>query len=360
MMQRRGRMLDFYLLKQFFPIFFASLCMFAFLVILIDLFMYLVRYLSNGAKIAQILQISFYYLPKSLHYALPVALLFASAYTIGDLYIRNELTTILCSGVPFWRFCAPLIAVGLFASVLSFFFEDAVVIPALRIKNELNRRALYTQKQEKSSDIVIKTDRGKIIYQVDYFDGLAQAINGLTLITLDAEGNLVSLLRSQRAEWTGKSWKLASPYRYEFRDGFLRASSDDSYGELTESPETFRRSSIQSEELSARDAALHIKDLEDAGLPVVNAKTEYYHRFSFSAVSFVVIFISVTLGGRFSKNILLMTLLSSLGAAAVFYIIEMLTMMCAKFGIIPAPLGGWIPVFVCTASGVFMMRYAKT
>jgi lipopolysaccharide export system permease protein len=66
------------------------------------------------------------------------------------------------------------------------------------------------------------------------------------------------------------------------------------------------------------------------------------------------------MGGRFKKNILLMSLLSSLGSAVVFYVTEMITMMMAKLGYIPPIVGAWFPVVLFVAVGVFLLRSAKT
>jgi lipopolysaccharide export system permease protein len=353
------KILDRYLLKQFFPVFMASLSMFMLLVVLIDLFVNLVRFLNNGASIGEILKVSLYYMPKSFLYALPVSLLFSSAYTLGDLYARNELSTVLCSGIPFWRVCIPLFVIGVAASFFSFFFEDNAVIPTLRVKNEMTRKILQTQGENSSTNVAIKSEGGRVIYAADYYDGTTQTLNGLFIITLDENKSFVSVVRAPRAEWNGSEWVLVNPVAYEMRDGFLRPGilSGDHY---TESPEIFRRSTIAAGDLNSREAAALIRDLNAAGLPVLEAKADYHHRFSFSAVSFVVIFLSVTLGGRFRKNILLMNLLSSLGTAVAYYVVEMITMMCARLGIIPPVMGAWIPVLVCLTGGFFMLRYAKT
>jgi len=126
--------LDKYLLRQFLPIFCIAVSMFVFLLLLIDLFSNLVRYLNNEVPFAMIMKISLYFVPKSFSYSMPISLLFAAAYTLGDLYARNELTTIFSSGIPFWRFSISLILVGLVASVFSFFLDDMFVIPTLKSK----------------------------------------------------------------------------------------------------------------------------------------------------------------------------------------------------------------------------------
>jgi lipopolysaccharide export system permease protein len=279
---------------------------------------------------------------------------------LGDLYARNELTTVLCSGVAFARLCVPLFVIGAFFSLFSFFFEDNAVVPTLRMKKDLSRQLLQSQEQQSSSDVVIKTGGGRLIYAVDYFDRLSETLNGLTIIELDENGRFHSLVRAGRAEWNGGSWVLSNPVMYEYRGEFVTMLPLEESGRFTAGPEMFRRGAIASEDLKAGDVALLIRDLENSGLPAASAQTEYHHRFSFSTVSFVVIFLSVTLGGRFKKNILLMNLLASLGTAVVFYVIEMVTMMSARVGILPPVVGVWTPVFVCTAAGFFLLRYAKT
>jgi lipopolysaccharide export system permease protein len=352
--------IDRYLVKQFFPILAVSVFMFMMLVILIDLFVNQTRFLNNGAGIVQIFTVSLYYIPKSFLYALPVSLLFSSAYMLGDLYARNELSTILCSGIPFARLCVPLFVIGAAFSVFSFFFEDNVVVPTLRMKKDLSRQLLQSQEQKSSSDVVIKTNGGRLIYAVDYFDRLSETLNGLTIIELDEDGRFSSLVRASKAEWNGSSWSLSGSVMYEYQGEFIKMLPLDKNSRFTAEPEAFRRGAIAAEDLKAGDVALLIRDLENSGLPTASAQTDYHHRFSFSTVSFVVVFLSVTLGGRFKKNILLMNLLASLGTAVVFYVVEMVTMMSARVGILPPAAGAWTPVFVCIAAGFFLLRYAKT
>jgi lipopolysaccharide export system permease protein len=66
------------------------------------------------------------------------------------------------------------------------------------------------------------------------------------------------------------------------------------------------------------------------------------------------------MGGRFRKNILLMSLLTSLGAAVLFYVSEMITMMMAKLGYIPPFVGAWFPVMMFIVVGGLLLRSAKT
>jgi lipopolysaccharide export system permease protein len=57
---------------------------------------------------------------------------------------------------------------------------------------------------------------------------------------------------------------------------------------------------------------------------------------------------------------MLMSLLTSLGSAVVFYVIEMITMMMGRLGYIPPAVGAWFPVIVFITLGLLMVRGAKT
>jgi lipopolysaccharide export system permease protein len=352
--------LDRYLVRQFIPVFLVALTMFVMLLGLIDLFSNLVRYLNYEVPASQILLVSYYYLPKSLSYATPISLLFAAAYTLGDLYARNELTSIFSSGIPFWRFIISLLVIGAVVSILSFFFQDKVVVPTYKKKNDLGSILLHQQYTADNSNIVIKAKNGQIIYSVDYFDDSSTSLNGVSIIEQNDLGEFLSLIRAPRAVWNGEHWSFSTALIYSWEGQFLRVKPLDSVDTYREHPETFRRNAVDAEDLPAKDAADLVQDLKTAGLPFISALADYYHRYSFSAVSFVVMFLSISMGGRFKKNILLMSLLASLVATVVFYVMEMISMMMARLGYIPPIVGAWFPIIVFSILGLILLQSAKT
>jgi len=352
--------LDRYLLRQFFPVFLVALSMFVLLLSLIELFKDLWRYLNYEVPIHQMLRVCYYYLPKAVSYATPISLLFASAYTLGDLYARNELTSIFSAGIPFWRFSLPLVLVGLAVSVCAFFFEDRLVIPTFKIKTDLSRELLHQQRKVNNSDIVIKAQSGQLIYSVDFYDDKSQTITGVNIVEQDEDGNFTALIRATKGVWTGAYWELVNPLIYRWEGDLLRVSPLPPSEDYREEPDVFRRNNVEVESLPARDAVMLARDLRQAGLPFIGALADYYHRYSWAAVSFVVIVLSISMGGRFKKNILLMSLLTSLMSSVVYYVMEMVCMMMARLGYIPPLAGAWSSVVVFTVLGLLLLRTAKT
>jgi len=352
--------LDRYFLKLLIPVFVSALLFFVLLLALIDLFANLWRYLSHEVSFSQIMMVSMYYLPKCVSYALPVSLLFAVAYVLGELYAKNEFTVICISGIPLWRFVMPLFVLSLGLSISSFFFEDRVVIPTLRQKNSLSRMLLRQTSSMNNSDVVVKKDGGKIIYIADFYNDSDKSLQGLLILTKNEEGKVERIIRIRRAQWQEQGWSIEGATEYVWEDGFYRGLTTPEQVDIQEEPETFRRSSVDIEELSVHDARLVIQELEKAGLSVRRFRADYYRRYAFSVTTFIVTLLAISLGGLFKKNILLMSLLSSLIAAVIYYVAQMISMLLAKTGYIPPLYGAWFPVFLFLILGIMGIFYAKT
>jgi lipopolysaccharide export system permease protein len=349
-----------YILRQIVPIFFAALLFFVLLLSLIDLFANLWKYLSYDAPLSAIGMVMLLYIPKCISYALPISLLFSVAYAFGDLYSKNELTIIFTSGIPLWNAALPVLIIGLCLSVASFFFEDTVVLPTLKAKKALSRTLLHQQATGSNSDVVVKTEEGRLVYVVDFYNDEEQSLNGLIIIERNPEGDLISIIRSRKALWNGSEWSLENPLMYHWNgDAFVASVMGESM-HFVEKPDTFRRSAIDVEELPASQAQLYIQDLRRAGLPIISALTDLYKRYAFALTPLIVILLSLSLGGFFKKNVLLMSLLASLISAVIYYVAQMIFTMLAKLSYIPPFAGAWAPVFIFILIGIIMIRFART
>ena len=352
--------LDKYIVKHFFPVLFIALSMFVVLVLLIDLFANLVNYLNHEAAFSQIMNVSYFYIPKAVSYSLPISLLFAVAYTLGDLYAKNELTSVISSGIPFWRFGTPLMIIGVLMSVFSFYFDDKLVIPTLRIKNELSRQLKQQINASNNANVVIKTNDGRRIYSVDYYDYQNKTLNGVIIVELDAKRDFLSEIRAHSGVWTDNRWVFANPVIYQWEAGIISVKPLSQSAVYDDDPELFRRIAVDPADLPAADAKFLVEDLRKVGLPYLSALADYYHRYSFPATSFIVVILSLSMGGRFRKNILLMSLLASLVVSVVYYVMDMITMMLARLGYLPPLVGAWIPVVFFTVTGAVLIRFSKT
>jgi len=359
---RRATTLRLYLVLAFLPAFAAALALFSLILELVDLFGSLWRYLALDAPLLAVLKVMLLYAPTALSNALPIAILFAAAFCLGRLYADNELTVVFGSGVSLPQFMAPLLVLGALLSVGSFYFDDALVLPTIREKNRLSREILRQGISMSNPDVAVIAKDGRIVYLAEYFDDSSQSLTGLTILERDGAGEPISRTEAASARWDGSRWVLGKVRRFErAKDGSWRDQSFGSWAgeELDEGPSAFRRQNRDLRELSADELGVYVGFLRRAGLPFAQALAERHKRYAFAFTPLVVMLIAGAVGGRFRKNVLLMSLLSSLLAATGYYVAQMMTMLFAKTGLIQPWAGAWSPLIIFTAAGAILFRLAR-
>lgn len=350
-----------YLLREFLPVCLVALLFFVLMLELGDLFANLWKYLTNDVPAGEILKVMALYVPKCLSYAMPLAVLFGSAYTMGTFYARNELTSVFASGYPLHALVAPLLVLGFFLSFAMFFFEDRVVIHSFSQRKELVKTLLKEEDSLSNSNIVVRSENGRIIYTADYYQDKDQKLFTVYIVVRNDSGSIDAILQAPSAAWDGSSWLLDDPRSYTFEpDGSLLMSSGAGTTKLIEDPSSFRKNATSVDELESADAKRFIESIRRSGQPYAEDQANYYKRFSFPFTIFIVLFFSISLGGRFKKNIILMSLLISLSIAVLFYVTQMVTMLFAKWEYISPLAGAWFPVVLFIGISAVILRFART
>ncbi|MBP3450657.1 MAG: LptF/LptG family permease [Spirochaetaceae bacterium] len=349
-----------YLLKKFIPIFLGSLFFFSFILVMIDLFMNLWNYITQQIPPMDIFRVEFLYIPKAMSFSIPMAILFATSYTLSDLYAKNELTSIFASGVSLFKFTLPLLIISFFLSIGFLFFEDKIVVPTLKQKNELQADLLNTSTSKNNDRIVVLGKEGMRVYKAEYYDDSNKRLHGIYIVQRKDDYSLDYIVRADSALWSNDIWNLFGVKIYKLENGNLIQIYDMSYAFIDEGPETFQRNVTDVTTVNINDAKEYIAHLKRIGVDYNEELSEYYKKFSFPFVVFIVVFLSIGLSGKTRKNVLLMSLVFSLSAAVAFYVMQMVTMLLAQFGYVSPVIGAWFPVIIFVVLSIVLLKFART
>jgi lipopolysaccharide export system permease protein len=362
-----------YIIAQFIPVFVGALVFFAFIIVFVDLMINLWQYIAEDAPPAQIAYVELLYFPKAIFYSVPVSVLFAASYSLSVLYSRNELIAVFASGVSLFSFTVPLLMFSFLFTVALFFFDDAVVVPFFSKKVETQNQLLKMEQSLNSSRIVVISERGNIVYKADYYDDASKRLTNLFVILRNEDKTLNAIIRAESAQWIDGTpdvppleargaWLLSGGIQYTVKDNSLVPGQParETLRFLAEPPETFRNNTVSVETVNAREAREYIAQLRRTGLPSAEARSLYYKKFSFPFVVFIVVFLSVGLSGRTRKNVLVSSIAFTIAAAVLFYVMQMVTMVLAKFNLLSPFSGAWIPVFFFIALSTVLVRSART
>lgn len=353
-----------YMLKKFAAVFLGALIFFVLILEMVNLFQNLFNYISRGIGLIQISKLSLLYLPRCVWYSVPMSMLFATAYMLSDLYAKNELLAVFASGVSLFRFTVPLLVISVVMSFGLFLFEDNVVVKSELKFNRMQNEILQREQSLNNENVVIISENGNVIYKAAFFDYSLERLYTLYVVFRDENKNLDSILYAESASWNRdfERWSISNGIMYTYVDGDLTSSkvNEDYLARLVESPETFKNNTIDVKEVSTKEAREYIEHLEKAGLPCSEEKAEYYKKYAFPFVVFVVVFLAIGLSGKTRKNVLIVSLALSISAVVLFYVTQMVTMLMAKFGSIPPVMGEWFPVILFTFFSIILLRYSRT
>ncbi|MBN2736359.1 MAG: LptF/LptG family permease [Spirochaetales bacterium] len=354
----------FWLLKSFVLIFFISLFFFIFIFQLLDIFSNIYHYVNFEVSAVTIGQIALYYTPKCIIYSLPISLLFSIIFTLGNLYMNNELIAVFGSGISLYKFVIPLVIAGVFLSPFMFFFEDQIVIPTLREKNIIQRQALNQSEPYSDNNIGVKTADGKIIYQANHFKDSEKQLIGMTILIKDDDGDINTRYEVQNAFWNDRNWVLNQIVIYKWNDNKniydIETTEVLDDPKFAEPPDVFKKLTRNIEEMNLKEAESWISDLRKAGRSYEASLSEYYKKYSFSLTPIIVALISCSVGGLLKKNVLLMSLFLSISIVVIYFVFQLLLSTFASNGMIPPFWGAWSPFLLFCGVGIILVKSART
>jgi lipopolysaccharide export system permease protein len=352
------------ILRAFVPLFVIAVLFFVLMLQIMDLFANISRYVAVGVDAVKIATIALYYIPQCIAFSIPVAFLFGISYTLGLFYTNNELFAIFGSGVSLYRLVVPFLITGLFLSLGGFFFQDSLVIPTVRTKAALYSAAIRSTPAASLSNATVLSGNGGIVYQADYYNDALKRLDGVTLVVRGADGVLEQRIDAQYGEWKEGRWIFhdCRIFTWNTADGVL---SDQHQSILdstrfSEPPDTFKRPTRNVSEMTRSEAELYVSTLRRTGFPYLEPITDYYRKFSFACTPLIVALIASSLGSTFRKNILLMSLLSVLVIAVVYYVAQIVSAQLSKYGYIPPLAGAWSPFSLFLVLGFMLFRTART
>jgi lipopolysaccharide export system permease protein len=363
-----GSTLDRYLLREWLRVFLITLVGFPILVIVIDLTDKLDQYLGRGIRPRAVALSYVFDLPEKMFMVLPVAVLFATVFTVGALGRHSEITAAKASGISFHRLVRPLF----FAAVLSFVM--GLVLGEMSPSAQTHRLELLGERQIMSSEA-----RYNFVYRAD--GGWVYAIRALEPKTremldlvLEREGGSVQyptiLLAAKRAVYRDS---LRTPWT--LHGGTLRYLTGTASDTATE--RTFEFDSLRSRTLKERPVDLlaqpkapdemryaelgrYIDALIRSGS---NAKKLQVERALKIAIPFICLLIALfgaPLAISTPKSGAAWGVAASLATTFIVLLMFQLAKAVGAGGVLPPVLAAWLPNILVGIAAVYLLRKAPT
>ena len=360
--------IDYYILREFSIIFLFVSIFFVLVSFIVDIFENLNRFIDN--EVTNDILIDYYIasLPEMISVTIPVTCLVASVFTYGMMVQRKEWLVFKSSGLSLYRLAFPILFVGLFMSIGSFYFENNIVIKNNKIKNEIKDNHLKKNRnkaKDKSiyENVYLQKNQNYLIAVEEYND-INQTIVNLNFIEL-SDGKMIRRIDSKKSTWKPleEKWKIRDYSIREFDNSgsekMIATSKQDSLLNLNFTPEDINQTGNSSEEVSYNQLKNQIVTLKNNGVNTVKWEVDLHYKIAYSFISLIIIFCGIPLSVFRSNTTLAFG--GGLSLATIFAYIVLLKFgqSLGYAGSLSPFLAAWFSNIIFIIIGTWLMLNAR-
>jgi lipopolysaccharide export system permease protein len=339
-------------------------CMFGFTLIFIidNLFDNFSDFLGSDVGAMEILYYYSLVLPPVIVLILPPCLLLAMLYSLSALTRHSEITAMRAGGVSIYRIVMPFIGIGLLAALVSGVLNEAVV-PDSAYRAE---QFLDYQKKDRmeetyfAQNIALKRDRH--VWHIQKLDTRDYSMYNVELVEQREDNSDAVKYQAEKALWLdGRWWFMDVTVQHYEPSGNLSGAPEmilqKEMRDLPETPATFMAEIKEPQYLSSRemmrylDAQTGISDDARARLTV-----DLHARMAAPFVCLLIAIIGVPVGAHTGRRGAFAGILLALSLFFGIYILQLISQALGKQEIIPAWLGGWLPIILFGSFSPFMIH----
>ncbi len=214
-----GTQLDWYLWRNIMPAFGLGVAIFAALALSVGVLFDLVRQVSESQiPLTAVLQVLLLQIPYILTFALPMAVMLAVLTTISRLGEDGELVAFKSIGISLYRLAAPILALSLAVSLITFTLSETIIPEFREQSTEVLQRYLRQEERVGQTRDIYYPEYGpdeqvRRLYYAREFDGVS--MRGITVVDF-SQPELVQVVTAAAADWSypKSTWKIADGIIY--------------------------------------------------------------------------------------------------------------------------------------------------
>ncbi|HDL17515.1 MAG TPA: YjgP/YjgQ family permease [Bacteroidetes bacterium] len=354
--------LDIYISKKFLFTLLFALITFTVFFIIIDMVEYLDKFIDQQVPKNIIADYYLYYIPYMVVLIMPIAILLASLFSVGQLARYNELTAMQTSGISLYRIAFPLILIGFIISLAMFYFGEYVVPEAARKKFAIKRQYLdrvprqITGKQNNISVLQSENERTNIAY----FDVETNIAHDVTEQKY-ASGRLLTRLDAKRMIWRDGKWILQDGISRDFSNN-REVVKQFSEKELTNFPfdlADLKKAQKQPDEMNSKELKKFIGQIIHNGADPQKWLVDLNLKYAFPFTNFIIILFGIPLASLQKRSGAALGFGISLAICFIFFGMVKTLQAFGHNGLLNPVVSAWGSNLFFGTIGILLMVKAK-
>jgi lipopolysaccharide export system permease protein len=289
--------IDRYLLREYVKLLGIGLGICTVLFVVVDLVQTLDRFLRVKPSMIHILQHFVYRLPGALYDGLPIVVLMATVFLFLALTRAHELDALKAAGVSLYRVSVPVLLFAAALSLAAGLFQETTLptinawadeVDRVKIKGGLPRHL------QKRNQLWYRSSETRF-WRMELLDPVDRSIDGLLVLELDANFQLVSRLDARKARFTPAGWELSGGVVRQVVKGATMESRvlDRLTVRMPEHIEDFTVVQKPPDIMSFRELRAYVLKLQEAGHRTAKYIVELYSKLAFPLVHLIMALVAI-------------------------------------------------------------------
>lgn len=371
----RGRfplILDDYVLREFLTTLGLVLVTFVMLLLVFTFFELIGDIIRNKTPFITVGEYLFNLTPSMIYTITPLSVLLGVLVTFGTLNRTNELTAMKATGISLYRVSLPVVMIALVVAGLLFAFNETYVPTANRrqeaLRSVIKGKPAQTffrpdQKWMFGAQQPGKPDR---IFYYQFFDPENDRFANLTVFELDP----TTFMLTRRIFATTAHWE-PELHQWVFENGWSRTFSGDSqkeyqtfsvstFPDFSESPQYFKKESLQSQEMNFAQLRRYIRDLSQSGFDTMPLRVQLNKKLAYPLITLVMAILAIPFALSMGRRGSLTGIAAAIGVAVAYWVVAAIFEAMGNVNMLPAMLAAWSPDVLFGLVGSYLLLKTPT
>jgi LPS export ABC transporter permease LptG/LPS export ABC transporter permease LptF len=371
----RGRfplILDDYILREFITTFLLVLVSFVLLMLVFTFFELLGDIIRNRTALVTVGDYLINLTPSMVYTITPLSVLVASLVTFGVLNRTNELTAMKATGISLYRVMLPVLVIAATLAIALFLFDESYLPSANRrqeaLRSIIKGRPPQTFLRPDQQWIFGTQQAGKPgrIFYYQFFDPDHDRFANISVFEFNPETFSPSRrIFAASAHWEPQlnQWIFEQGWERDFDGETVSSYSPfhvESFSEITEEPQYFKREARQSQEMSFGELRHYIADLRQSGFDTKRLNVQLNRKLAFPLITLVMAALAIPFALSMGKRGSLTGVAAAIGVAIAYWAIEGTFEALGNVNMLPSLLAAWSPDLLFALIGGYLLLRTPT
>ena len=365
------RLLDAYVVREFFWMFVLVLASFVMLMLVFTFFELVGDIVRNHIALATVGAYLFNLAPSMVYTITPLAVLIAALVTFGVLNRNNEIVAMKATGISLYRLVVPIVSISAILAICLFLFDD-YYLPSANRRQEALRSTIkgrppqtFLHPEEKWMFGQSHTGEQGHIFYYQFFDPDSDAFANLSIFEFDPSTFALSRrIFASRVAWNEQT------ETWRFENGWVRNISGNNpeytefknttFAEIHEDPGYFKKENWQSQEMNFRQLDSYIRDLRQSGFDTMRLRVALWHKLAYPLIAIVMSVLAIPFALSMGRRGSLSGIAVAISVALAYWVIDGLFGALGNVNYLPAALAAWSPDVLFGLTGGYLLLRTPT